>query len=78
LDRTVARLNIEHHRRQLARETDEPRRQVIMRLLAEEKAKLVAPNRSSASGSRTDRAADQGPGECFRIWLLAAASHCRQ
>jgi hypothetical protein len=41
MDKTVARLNIEHYRRLLARETDESRRQVIMRLLAEEEAKLV-------------------------------------
>lgn len=37
MDRTVARLNVEHYRRLLARETDEARRQVVMRLLAEEK-----------------------------------------
>lgn len=41
LDRTVARLNIEHYRRLLARETDEARRQTVMRLLAEEEAKLA-------------------------------------
>ena len=40
MDRTVARLNIEHYRRLLAKETDETRRQTIMRLLAEEEAKL--------------------------------------
>ena len=43
MDRTVARLNIEHYRRLLARETDELRRQTIMRLLAEEEAKLTDP-----------------------------------
>ena len=41
MDKTVARLNIEHYRRLLATETDESRRQVIMRLLAEDEAKLV-------------------------------------
>ncbi|MCK9918978.1 hypothetical protein MXD81_58620 [Microbacteriaceae bacterium K1510] len=41
MDRTVARLNIEHYRRLLAKETDEARRQTIMRLLAEEEAKLA-------------------------------------
>ena len=41
LDRTVARLNIEHFRRLLATETDESRRQVLIRLLAEEEAKLA-------------------------------------
>jgi len=48
VDRTVARLNIEHYRRLLARETDETRRQTILRLLAEEEAKLndtPPPNR---------------------------------
>ena len=43
MDRTVARLNIEHYRRLLAQETDEMRRQTIMRLLAEEEAKLANP-----------------------------------
>ena len=41
MHRTVARLNIEHYRRLLARETDEARRQVLLRLLAEEAAKLA-------------------------------------
>ncbi|MEJ2377890.1 MAG: hypothetical protein P8Y71_21695 [Pseudolabrys sp.] len=43
MDRTVARLNIEHYRRLLANETDEQRRQTIQRLLAEEEAKLAGP-----------------------------------
>ena len=48
MDRTVARLNIEHYRRLLAKETDEIRRQTLLRLLAEEEAKLLqagAPER---------------------------------
>ena len=40
MDRTVARLNIERYRQMLATETDEARRQVLLRLLAEEEAKL--------------------------------------
>ena len=47
MDRAVARLNIEHYRRLLARETDETRRQTIMRLLAEEEAKLADPSSNS-------------------------------
>ena len=42
MDRTVARLNIEHYRTLLAKETGETKRQAIMRLLAEEEAKLAA------------------------------------
>lgn len=42
MDRTVARLNIEHYRKQLARETDDTRRQTLVRLLEEEEAKLAA------------------------------------
>ncbi len=42
MDRTVARLNIEHFQKKLATETDEARRQQILRLLAEEEAKLTA------------------------------------
>ena len=41
VDRTVAHLNVEHYRRLLADETDEARRQIILRLLAEEEAKLA-------------------------------------
>ncbi len=40
LDTTAAHLNIEHYRKLLANETDETRRQMIVRLLAEEEAKL--------------------------------------
>jgi len=43
MDRAVAHLNIEHYRRLLAEETDEARRQTILRLLAEEEAKLADP-----------------------------------
>jgi hypothetical protein len=42
MDKTVARLNIEHFRKRLATETDETRRQMLLRLLAEEEAKLAA------------------------------------
>jgi hypothetical protein len=40
MDRTVARLNVEHYRRLLANEPDETRRQTLVRLLAEEEAKI--------------------------------------
>ncbi len=43
MDRAVARLNIEHYRRLLAEKSDEARRQTILRLLAEEEAKLADP-----------------------------------
>ena len=41
MDRTVAHMNVEHYRRLLAVETDETRRQILLRLLAEEEAKLT-------------------------------------
>jgi hypothetical protein len=41
MDRTVARLNIEHFHKKLAEETDPIKRQMLTRLLAEEKAKLA-------------------------------------
>lgn len=41
VDRSVARLNIEHYKRLLAGDLDEARRQVLERLLAEEEAKLA-------------------------------------
>ena len=43
MDRTVAHMNIEHYRRLLAVETDEARRQVLQRLLAEEESKITNP-----------------------------------
>ncbi len=49
MDRTVARLNIEHYKRLLATETGEARRQVLLRLLAEEEEKLA--NGSNGSGN---------------------------
>jgi len=41
MDMFIARLNIEHFRKQLAEGTDETKRQVLVRLLAEEEAKLA-------------------------------------
>jgi len=41
VDRSVARLNIEHYKRLLARETDEASRQQLLRLLADEEAKIA-------------------------------------
>jgi hypothetical protein len=43
MDRMIARLNVEHVRQLLAKETDETRRQILQRLLAEEEAKLAEP-----------------------------------
>lgn len=51
MDKTIARLNIEHFRKRLAAETDETRRQTLLRLLAEEEAKLAG----STEGASTDR-----------------------
>jgi hypothetical protein len=41
VDRSVARLNIEHYKRLLAEGTDESRRKVLIASLAEEEAKLA-------------------------------------
>ena len=46
MDKTVARLNIEHYRKKLATEQDETKRQTLMRLLTEEQAKLAAIDNS--------------------------------
>lgn len=40
IERTVARLNIEHYKKLLENETNATKRQMLMRLLAEEEAKL--------------------------------------
>jgi hypothetical protein len=42
LDRTIARLNIEHYRKLLSDEMDEIKRQSVLWLLAEEEAKLAS------------------------------------
>jgi hypothetical protein len=42
MDRTVARLNVEHYRKLLVTELDETKRRTLQRLLAEEEAKLAA------------------------------------
>ena len=41
-DRDIARLNIEHFRRLLGGEIDDTKRRTVLRLLAEEEAKLAA------------------------------------
>lgn len=41
MDQTIAQLNIAHFRKRLATETDETVRQTLLRLLAEEEAKLA-------------------------------------
>ncbi len=47
MDKFVARHNIDHFRKQLAEETDEVKRQMLVCLLAEEEAKLAAMPPSS-------------------------------
>jgi hypothetical protein len=42
MNRIVARLNIEHSRHALETETDQTKRQTLLRLLAEEEARLEA------------------------------------
>jgi hypothetical protein len=42
MDKFVAKANIEHFRKKLAHETNESERQTLMRLLAEEEAKLAS------------------------------------
>ena len=42
MPKTIARLNIQHNRRLLAQEIDEAKRRNLLRLLAEEEAKLAA------------------------------------
>ena len=61
MDKFVAKANIEHYRRKLAQETDETKRQVLARLLAEaklasltddpqKKSGLMTPDATAASG----------------------------
>jgi len=48
IERTVTRLNIEHYKKLLEAETDEPRRQTLLHLLAEEEAKLRSLTETTA------------------------------
>jgi hypothetical protein len=41
VDKTIAKLNIEHYRRLLSDETDAAKRQTLQRLLVEEEKKLA-------------------------------------
>jgi hypothetical protein len=52
MDRTVARLNIEYLQKKLAETTDETKRAMLLRLLAEEEAKFQAPSNSSEEKRR--------------------------
>ena len=52
MDRTVARLNIEHFRKLLATETDEAKRRLLLRLLAEEEEKLAILNAKAGERKR--------------------------
>ncbi len=47
MDRFVARQNIDHFRDKLATETDEERREMLLRLLADEEAKLAALDKTA-------------------------------
>jgi hypothetical protein len=49
MERSIARLNIEHFRRLLESETDPTKRQTIERLLAEEQAKLASISQETSS-----------------------------
>jgi hypothetical protein len=42
LDKMIARLNISHYKMRLVTEQDEAKRQILLRLLAEEEVKLAA------------------------------------
>jgi hypothetical protein len=52
MDRTVARLNIEHFEKLLAKETDETKRRTLLSLLAEEKAKLAAAEKAKLAAAK--------------------------
>jgi hypothetical protein len=54
MDRTVADLNIEHFKKMLASETDPERRQTLLRLLAEEEAKLANAHGRTPSPVKRD------------------------
>ena len=54
MDKFVAKANIEHFRQKLAIETDEAKRQLLARLLAEEEEKLATLNQTSSNKRAQD------------------------
>jgi hypothetical protein len=52
MNRTVARLNIAHFKRLLEKETDEAKRQLLLRLLAEQEILLSAAPESPKQNLR--------------------------
>ncbi len=52
MNKLVARLNIEHYRKELAEEVDDARRQTLLQLLAEEEEKLAAMAQSPRGEGR--------------------------
>ena len=52
MDKAVARLNIKHLRKKLTTETDEAKRQTMLRILAEEEAKLAVLLSAPKEGKR--------------------------
>ncbi len=52
MDHSVAHLNLEYYRKRLANETDSTIRQILIRLIAEEEAKLAQRNGPQPSGGR--------------------------
>ena len=59
MDKQVAHLNIEHYRRLLANEPEGSKREILLRLLAEDETKLAAlsgaPKRSTERSRSTKR-----------------------
>jgi len=49
---TVAHLNLEYYRKRLAAETDSTIRQILIRLIAEEEAKLAAETGAQPCGGQ--------------------------
>jgi hypothetical protein len=54
MDKRVAQLNIEHYRRLLAAEPEGPKRQTLLRLLAEEEAKPAHLTRFADSPAKKE------------------------
>jgi hypothetical protein len=54
MDPTIARLNIAHYKRLLAEETDHKRRDILLRLIAEEEAKIGANGRGNGNHADSD------------------------
>jgi hypothetical protein len=77
MDWTIARLDIEHFQKLLAKETDEAKRRTLLSLIAEEKAKLAAAEKAKLAGQRAAQRTKKTPLRRAKPTNASAKDGCR-